>query len=152
MTPEVTLNMPAAKPATRNLARFIAPTIRILLGLLFAVFGLSGFLNFLPQPSTPLPAGAAAFLGALMATGYMFKIIAATQLIVGVLLLANRYVPLALVLLAPFVVNSIAFHLFLEPSGRPMAFLVLASELYLAWVYRDAYRPLLSARFEAPRN
>jgi hypothetical protein len=81
-----------------------------------------------------------------MATGYMLPLIFATQLIVGTLLLANRFVPLALTLLAPFMVNSIAFHVFLEPSGRPMALIVLALQLYLVWVNRRAFRPILTAR------
>jgi len=87
-----------------------------------------------------------AFLGALVQTGYMMQLIAVTHLIVGVLLLANRFVPLALALLAPFLVNSIAFHSFLEPSGLPMAIAFLVLELYLVWKYREAYRPMLKAR------
>jgi hypothetical protein len=116
------------------------------MGLPLVMFGLNGFLNFLPQPTTPLPEGAMAFVGALLKSGYMFPLIAGTQLIVGVLLLANRFVSLALVLFAPFMVNSIAFHIFLERSGLAMAGVFLAAELYLAWVYRDAYRPLFVAR------
>ena len=141
----------AQAESTQNVSRkirYINAAIRVLLGLLFAVVGLSGFLNFLPQPSTPMSPGATAFLGALMATKYMFPLISATQLIVGVLLLSNRFVPLALTLLAPFMVNSILFHLFLEPSGRPMAFIVLALQLYLVWTYRKSYRAVLSARAE----
>jgi hypothetical protein len=74
------------------------------------------------------------------------QLIGVTQLIVGVLLLLNRFVPLALALLAPFIVNSIAFHVFLEPSGLPMALVFLALELYLAWAYRDAFKSMLAAR------
>ena len=59
---------------------------RVLMGLGFFVFGLNGFLNFIPPPKTPMPEGAAAFAGALMKTGYMFQMIAGTQLLVGVLL------------------------------------------------------------------
>lgn len=147
MTSEMTLNLQAAKTRTaRSIARYVPATIRALMGLLFFVSGLNGFLNFLPQPSAPLPAGAVAFADALMKTGYMFPLIMATQLIVGALLLSNRFVPLALALLAPFIVNSVAFHIFLEPTGRPMAFVVLALELYLAWVNRKAYRPMLAMR------
>ena len=62
-----------------------------------------------------------AFAGALANSGYMMQLIGATLLVVGVLLLLNRWVPLALVLFAPFIVNSIAFHIFLERSGLPMA-------------------------------
>ena len=126
--------------------RHLPAAARILMGLPLLVFGLNGFLNFIPPPPTPLPEGAAAFAGALMQTGYMLQLIGATQFIVGALLLANRLVPLALALFAPFIVNSIAFHLFLEPSGRIMAAVFLAMELYLAWAYRAAYRPMLAAR------
>lgn len=130
-------------PFTRH-----APTVvRILMGLPLLVFGLNGFLNFIPPPPTPLPAAAADFAGALMKSGYMMPLIGGTQLVVGALLVSNRFVPLALVLFAPFIVNSMAFHLFLEPSGRGMAGIFLLMELYLAWVYRRAYQTLLTARF-----
>jgi len=123
------------------------PTIaRILLGLPLFIFGLNLFLNFIPQPKTPLPEGAMAFAGALVATGYMMQLIGTTQLVVGVLLLINRFVPLALALFAPFVVNSLAFHFFLERTGLPMALIFAGFELYLAWAYRAAFRPMLAAR------
>ena len=147
MTSEMTFNVEIEKASlAKRASRYVPGGVRILLGGAFFVFGLNGFLNFLPQPTTPLPAGATAFLGALMNTGYMFQLIAATQLIVGTLLLANRFVPLAITLLAPFIVNSILFHVFLEPSGRPIAFVVAALEIYLAWSYREAFRPLLRVR------
>ena len=119
---------------------------RLLLGAPLIVFGLDGFLHFLPQPAEPLPRIAATFLEALSETGYMFELIALTHLAVGILLVANRFVPLALVLLAPFVVHSVAFHSFLERTGLPMAIALLALELYLAWTYRDAYRGMLEPR------
>jgi uncharacterized membrane protein YphA (DoxX/SURF4 family) len=147
MTSAVTLNLQPARARTTNLiARYLPAAGRLLFGLLLLVSGLNGLLSSLPQPSASLSAGAIAFVDALMATGYMFPLIMATQLIAGSLLLSNRFVPLALALLAPFMVNSIAFHVFLERSGRPMAFVVLALELYLVWVYRRAYAPMLSPR------
>ena len=94
----------------KTFTRFAPALARILMGLPLVVFGLNGFLNFIPPPATPPPADAAAFAGVLMKSGYMMKIIGATQLIVGILLLSNCFVPLALVLFAPFMVNSIAFH------------------------------------------
>lgn len=119
---------------------------RVLMGLVFFVFGLNGFLNFLPQPTGPMPEGAMAFGFALMKTGYMFPLIKGTEVLVGLLLLANRFVPLAIVLIAPVIVNIFAFHAFLEPSGLILAAVLVAIELYLAWSHRNAYRPLLSAR------
>ena len=141
------LPTPPGAPAPKSFTRHVPAIARILMGLPLLVFGLNGFLNFIPPPPTPLPEGAAAFAGALMKTGYMMQLIGATHFIVGALLLANRFVPLALVLFAPFILNSIAFHLFLEHTGLPMAAIFLALELYLAWVSRAAYRPLLTARF-----
>ncbi len=130
----------------RSLTRFLPGIVRVLLGAPLFVFGLNGFLEFIPPPTAPLPEGAMAFVGALVQTGYMMQLIAATHLVVGVLLLANRFVPLALALLAPFLVHSVAFHAFLEPSGLPFAIAFLVPELYLVWKYRAAYRPMLQAR------
>lgn len=147
MTPDTPSHeLEAETRAAKSFTRFFPAVARILMGAPLLVFGLNGFLNFIPPPPAPLPEGAAAFAGALMKTGYMMQLIGATQLIVGVLLVTNRFVPLALVLFAPFIVNSIAFHSFLQPSGLPMAAVFLALELYLAWVYRKAYSPLLTAR------
>jgi hypothetical protein len=126
--------------------RFFPAIARILMGLPLFVFGLNAFFNFIPQPKTPMSAGAMAFAGALFNSGYMMQLIGATQLIVGAMLVSNRFVPLALALFAPFMVNSIAFHLFLAPTGLPMAAVFLALELYLAWAYRQAYRTMLAAR------
>jgi uncharacterized membrane protein YphA (DoxX/SURF4 family) len=124
-----------------------APAIvRILLGLPFTIFGLNGFLNFIPQPTTPLPEGAVAFSTALVNTGYMMPLLGLTQLIPGLMLLTNRFVPLALVLLAPFLVNALAFHVFLEPGGRIVTGVFLALEIHLLLAYRASYRPMLAAR------
>lgn len=126
-----------------NTVRHLAPTAaRLLLGLLFFVFGLNGFLHFLPQP--PMPAGALPFLGGLAGAGYFFPLLKATEITAGVLLLSNRFVPLALTLLAPIVVNIAAFHVFLAPSPLMVAFL-LGAEIYLAWVYRASFRGVLAA-------
>ena len=133
----------------KALLRYLPAGARVLMGLTFFIFGLNGFLNFIPPPPKPMAEGALAFLGALMKTGYMIKLIAGTQVLVGGLLLLNRFVPLALALIAPVVVNIVAFHLFLEPSGLGIALVVLVLELYLAWSYRSSYRPMLAMRTRA---
>lgn len=133
-------------PVAKSRTRFIPVIARFLLGLPLLVFGANAFLNFIPQPEVVMPERAMAFVGGLAQSGYMMQLIGLTHLIVGVLLVANRFVPLALALFAPFIVNSVAFHLFLERSGLPMALLFLAVELYLAWAYRHAFRPMLAAR------
>lgn len=133
------------RPLTR-LSRLLPTIARIATGLMFFVFGLNGFLDFLPHPTTPPPQGAMEFGGALMKTGYMFPLIKGTELVVGALLLSNRLVPLALVVIAPVLVNIIAFHLFLAPTDLVIPFALVALVIYLAWSYRAAYRPLLTLR------
>jgi putative oxidoreductase len=117
---------------------------RTLLGLVFLIFGLNGFLHFIPNPP-PLPA-AGDFFKALFATGYMPTLIFGVQVIGGALLLLGVAVPFALVILAPVIVNIIAFHLYLSPHPAEIgtALVVAAFELFLAWYYRDAFAPLFS--------
>ena len=115
---------------------------RILLGLIFVVFGLNGFLHFVPQPE--MPQAAIAFFGGLAAAVYMLPLLFGTQIVGGVLLLAGM-VPLGLLLLAPVIVNIVGFHLFVSPNGRGLALVVAALALFLAWDRRDAFRPLLSS-------
>ena len=81
-------------------------------------------------------------------SGYFFPLLKATEVTAGLLLLSNRFVPLALALLAPVLVNIIAFHAFLAPAGLPIPIVLLAGELYLAWSYRDAFALMLRARVE----
>jgi uncharacterized membrane protein YphA (DoxX/SURF4 family) len=114
---------------------------RILLGLIFVVFGLNGFLQFLPQPAMPQPA--IAFFGALASSGYMLPLLFATELGGGILLLLGM-VPLGVAILAPVIVNIVAFHVFLAPGGLPLAVVVASLALFLAWTHRAAYRPLLA--------
>lgn len=127
-----------------NFIRSKLPTAaRIVLGLVFFVLGLNGFLHFLPTP--PMSGPPAEFAGALAATGYMFPLIKGVEVVGGLLLLLGRYVPLALTLLAPIIVNIVAFHIVLAPGSVGMLVLLLTTELYLAWAYRDAFLPMLRA-------
>ncbi len=119
---------------------------RIVLGLAFFVFGLNGFLHFIPQP--PPEGTAAAYLGGMAASGYMFPFIKGTEVLVGATLLAGRYVPLALTVLAPVMLNVVAFHVFLAPAGTALPLALLALHLYLAFRYRAVFAPMLAARVE----
>jgi len=131
----------------KTFARHFPTIARVLLGLMFFVFGLNGFLNFIPQPpKESMPAAIVAFTEAMMATGYFLKLVKATEVLAGALLLLNRFVPLALTMLAPVIVNIVAIHAFLAPSGLGMAVVILGLELYLAWSYRSAFRSMLGAR------
>jgi putative oxidoreductase len=116
---------------------------RILLGLIFFVFGLNGFFHFLPQP--PMSGPPADFAGALIASGYMFPLLKGTEVMAGALLLSGRFVPLALTVLAPVIVNILAFHLFLAPSGLPLPLVILALELFLVRSYASAFSGVLRA-------
>jgi hypothetical protein len=118
---------------------------RLAMGLLFAICGLDGFLHFLPVPSTAPGDGAMALGLAFMKSGYLFPMIAGTELVGGLLLLSRRYAPLALVLLAPIVVNIVAFHAFLAPDGLGIALALAVVGGLLAWSYRGVYRPLFAA-------
>lgn len=114
---------------------------RLVLGLIFTVFGLNGFLGFLPPP--PMPEAAGAFIGALAASGYMFPLIKGTEVVAGLALLAGRGVPLALTVLAPISVNIFLYHAVLSPGlGLPIA--IVVAQLYLAWSYRDSFRGVLN--------
>jgi uncharacterized membrane protein YphA (DoxX/SURF4 family) len=119
--------------------RIVTIVLRSLLGLIFVVFGLNGFLHFLHPP---LPPAAAQFFGALAATGYMVPLIFTAQVVGGALLLTGTMVPFALVILAPVIVNIVCFHLYLAPSGLPVAIVVAAIAAFLAWQHRAAFAPL----------
>ena len=115
-----------------------------LLGLIFFVFGLNGFLNFIPTPDD-LPEKVAAFMGAMVATGYFLPVLKAVETLSGLLLLIRKFPALALVLLAPIVVQILLFHVFLEPSGLPIAILVVVLEAYLGFfVYKDRFKAVLA--------
>jgi uncharacterized membrane protein YphA (DoxX/SURF4 family) len=130
-----------------TITRHLPKVARLALGAAFVLFGLNGFFQFLPAPPPPPPA-AMSFAGALFASGYMFPLIKGTEVVAGLLLLGNRFVPLALTLLAPIIVNIVAFHAFLAPEGMALPLVLLVAELYAAWSYRAAFAPMLRARVE----
>lgn len=120
---------------------------RTLLGLIFTVFGLNGFLHFLPMQ--PMPDGLAMqFVTALIASHYMV-VVFALQLGTGVLLLANRLVPLALTLLAPVIVNIVLFHALMAPAGLGLALLVTLLWLATAYSVRPAFQSLFQTTVHA---
>src|SRR4051794_788504 len=97
------------------MSKKIALGARLLLGLVFVVFGLNGFFMFIAVP--PMAEPAQRFMGAIMATGYLLPLVKVLEIVGGLLLLSGRYVPLALLLLGPVLVNILCFHLFLDFSG-----------------------------------
>lgn len=139
------------RPSAKTSAGLVVTAIvRVLLGLMFFVFGLNGFLNFMPAPKD-LPPDMITVSTGLMKGGYM-AVASATEIIVAVLLLTNRFVPLALALLAPIVVGIITFHLAIALATIIPGIVVLVMELYLVWVYRGAFRPMLRAKVSPGAN
>lgn len=117
---------------------------RILLGLIFTVFGLNGFLNFLPPPE--LPEAAVPFMTGLASTGYFFPLLKLVEVVAGIFLLAGLFVPLALILLAPIVVNIAMFHFLLAPGEWWMGVLVVVLEIIVARGYWDSFSGVLEMR------
>ena len=118
---------------------------RTLLGLAFLVFGANFFLNFLPEPAPPPEAGA--FLGALV-TGKILTIAKVIEVVAGLLLISNLFVPLALAVLAPVEIGILAFHAVFAPAGLPLPAILVALTVYLAWAYRAAFAPMLRAHVQ----
>ena len=124
--------------------RIVVLVARILLGLIFFVFGLNGFLQFIPMG--PMPTGLAGqFIGALAQSHY-FWVVAALQVIGGALLLINRYVPLGLVLLGPVIVNILLYHLFLNPTGILMPIVVTVLWFIVFYAHRQYFSGLFAQR------
>ena len=124
--------------------RIAALIARYLLGLIFVVFGLNGFLHFIPMG--PPPTGLAGqFIGALAGSNY-FSVVAALQIVGGALLLVNRYVALGLVLLGPVIVNILLYHLLLNPVGMGMAVLVTALWFIVFYWHRGAFSGIFAPR------
>ena len=118
---------------------------RFLLGLIFLVFGLNGFLHFIPMPP---PSGVAGqFFGALFVSNYLVPIFA-LQLVSGALLLINRFVPLALTILAAIIVNILLFHVLMNPAGLGLAVLVAVLWSVVFASVRSAFAGIFQAQVE----
>lgn len=120
---------------------------RILLGLIYFVFGLNGFLNFIPLPPG-IPEAAMNFSAAMMATGYFIPLLKGTEVIGGLMLLTGFAAPLGLVVLAPITLQIFLYHWFLTPGATnqimPVAMVVM--HLVAALAYWHLYRPLFGRR------
>jgi putative oxidoreductase len=123
--------------------KYVFVVARVPLGLVFTVFGLNGFLHFFSNP--PLAGLAGQFMGALFGSHY-YVIAFGTELIGGVLLLSNRYVPLALTLLGPVIVNILSFHLFLSSENAAPAIVVTGLWAVVFSQVRSAFAVLFVAK------
>jgi putative oxidoreductase len=121
--------------------KIIVTIARVLVGLVFVVFGLNIFLQFLHQPPPPNgPAGD--FVKALFVSHYLY-VVGALQVIGGALLLAGRFIPLGLTLLGPVIVNILLFHSLLDPTGLPIAIVVAVLALIVLWHHRASFAGLV---------
>ncbi len=118
--------------------------VRTVLGLLFLFASVSYFLNLIPPPE--LTGNMKTFSEGLGASGYFMTLLKVTELVCAIALLTGRFVPLALVVLAPIVVNIFFVHAFLERSGLPVAVFVVLATAFLAFFYRESFRPLFQAK------
>ena len=125
--------------------RIAAAIARYLAGAIFLVMGLNGFLNFIHVP--PPTGTAAQFMGALYVSHYLW-VIFAFQVVGGALLLVNRYVPLAVAVLAPVLVNIIVFHITMAPAGLPLALFVALLWAVIFFDVRPAFSGLFQARVQ----
>ena len=119
--------------------------LRIALGSIFLVYGLDGFFPFMPK--SLVSEQATNFITAMIDSGYLWTLLKVGETVGGAMLILNLYVPLALVLLAPIVVNIVGFHFFLNPENRaigiyPIGVVLVLLELSLAWLYRDFFQSL----------
>lgn len=117
---------------------------RILLGLIFLVFGLNGFLQFLPMPPMPEEAGKA--IGGLFGLSYMFPLVKGLEIVAGAALLSGFFVPLALLVLSPIVVNIFLFHIIYTPADSAMSIAIIVLQILAAVGVWEKFKPVLEAK------
>lgn len=116
--------------------------LRLVLGLGLIIFGLTKFISFGFIPEPYFPEEASSFLESLTNTGYVLKVVGLFELIIGLLLIFNKWIPFALLLLAPITLNIFLFHVFLDTPGLIRALIVISLNVILIYKYWKAYRPL----------
>lgn len=127
--------------------RIAATVARYLMGLAFTVFGLNGFLQFMPAP--PLSGLAGQFLTVMTASHYMVPVFL-IQIGCGLLFLSNRYVPLALTFIAPVIFNILVYHLTMDPGGIGPGLVVTICWFLVFYRVRSAFAGILRSRVEEP--
>ncbi len=119
---------------------------RILLGLVFLVFGLNNLHPFMPMQTMPGDAGT---LSTIMFVHGWIVFHGVLYVIAGVLLLVGRYVPVALVILGPIIVNILLFHFTLAPAGITPGLICSLLEIFLIYAYWPAFRGIFTSKMEA---
>lgn len=118
--------------------------VRVLVGLLFVLASVSVLLDLVPKPE--LTGAVKTFNKGLEAAPYFIWVLKITELLCGIAFVVGRFVPLAIVVIAPIIVQIFLFHLFLDLSGLPVAVFLLLSNLFLAFAYRRSFASLFVAR------
>ncbi len=120
---------------------------RLVLGIIYLVFGLDYFLHFIPYQ--PAHTGAAAALkNGLMEAGYIYPMMKTIQMVGGISLIVNRYTPFSAVVLFPISLNVFLFHTILAPSAWLMGVLLLLPNLFLGYAYRKYYSGMFVRKAE----
>ena len=114
--------------------KIVTVIARILLGLIFVVFGFNGFLHFIHMPPPAPDSAAGQFFAAVSTTGFM-KVIFLLQIVGGLLVLLGVFVPLGLAILCPIIFNIVLFHFCMAPQGLPLAIIASLLALFLIWRY-----------------
>ena len=120
--------------------------VRTLMGLLFLFGAVAYFFNLVTPP--PMEGALKQFNEGLAASGYFFTFLKVVELICGIMLLTGRFVPLAMVILSPIIINILLVHLFLAPEGLGPAIFLVLGNIFLAYYYWDAFKPLLASKYE----
>ncbi len=119
--------------------------VRTLMGVLFLFSSITFLLNLFPPPE--LMGQMKTFFEGLAASGYFFTLLKITELVCGLLLVTGRFVPLALVILSPIIVNIFFVHLYLDRTTLPLGILLVLANIFLAYCYRDAFKALLKPNY-----
>lgn len=126
--------------------------VRTLMGLLFLFASISYVLMVMGKfPMPPMEGPIKTFNEGLAASGYFMILLKITEFICGILLVTGRFVPLALVILSPIIINIFMVHLLLDRTGLPIAAFLVLANIFLAYCYRDAFKPLLTAKYQPLR-
>lgn len=123
--------------------KIAAIIIRVLMGLLFLFSSAAFFFNLVPTPE--LTGSLKTFNDGVTASGYLMQLIKGTELVCAIAFIVGRFVPLAVVVIFPVIVNIVLVHAFLAPEGLPVAIFLLLANLFLAYYYRDRYKTLVAA-------
>jgi putative oxidoreductase len=119
---------------------------RILLGIIYIVFGLNYFYPFLHMPMPVMSAAASGFEGGLFGAGYFFPFLKTIEIITGIFLLVNRYTAFFILIIFPITLNIFLFHAVLLPSGLPIATPMILINLFLGYAYRKYYTGIFTAK------